>query len=99
MLPAKLWPNPTANLPELAEATQGLEFFCKVDRSLGTPINRTLIDEDNERHAIYLARMKTEDGTSTVEVLVKFAAKYNDSYLRFDRPFLTGYGPNPLFTF
>ena len=21
------------------------------------------------------------------------------SYLRFDRPFLTGYGPNPLFTF
>ena len=50
-----------------------------MDRSLGTPINRTLVDEDNKRHAIYLARMKTEDGTSTGEVLAKFAAKYNEA--------------------
>lgn len=54
--PAKvLWPNPIANLPKPAEATQGLEFFCKVDRSLpDTPINQTLINEDNKCHAYTL---------------------------------------------
>ena len=50
--------------------------FLKADRSQGTPINRAVIDEDNKRHATYLARMRTEDGTSTT-VLVKFSVKYN----------------------
>jgi hypothetical protein len=72
-----LWPNPTPDPPAPVDATQGLEFFFKVDRLLGTPINRTIIDEENKRHAMYLARMKSEDGTSTTDVFVKFTTKYN----------------------
>jgi hypothetical protein len=76
--PAKvLWPNPTPDPPVFVKATQELEFFTKVDRLLGTPINQTVIDEENKRHAMYLARMKSEDGTSTTDVFVKFATKYN----------------------
>jgi len=76
--PAKImWPNPTVDPSEPAEGTQELEFFAKVDRLLGTPINRTLVDEENKRHAIYLARMRIEGGGSTTNVLVKFAVKYN----------------------
>ena len=74
-----LWPNPTTDPPGSTEVTQGLEFFCKVHRFLGTPINRTVIDEENRQHAMYLARVKTEDGASTTEVLVKFAVKYNEA--------------------
>jgi len=72
-----LWPSPTVDPTESTEGIPHLEFFSKVDRLRGTPINQTTIDEENKRHAIYLARMWTEDGASTVDVLVKFAVKYN----------------------
>jgi hypothetical protein len=72
-----LWPNPTLYPSESAGEVQELEFFTKLDRVRGTSINRTLINEENKRHAIYLARMRTEGGTSTTDVLVKFAVKYN----------------------
>lgn len=72
-----MWPDPTTDPSESAEGAQELEFFAKVDRLLGTPINQTLIDEANKRHAIYLARMRTEGDTSTMDVLVKFAVKYS----------------------
>jgi len=70
-----MWPHPTPDPPLPAEWIGELEFFSKVDRFLGTPINQAVISEDNKRHATYLARMRTEDGPSTV--MVKFSAKYN----------------------
>lgn len=76
--PAKvLWPNPTADPPESTEGVEGLHFYSKVDRVLGTPINQTPIDEENRRHAMYLARTHTEGRVSTTDVLVKFTVKYN----------------------
>jgi len=72
-----LWPNPPFNPPGSTEGVPELEFFSKVDRSTGMPINQTILNEENKRHAMYLARMRTEDGTSTKNVFVKFAAKYN----------------------
>ena len=81
--PAKvLWPNPTPDPPTSAEAIKELgelklEFYSKVDRLRGMPINQADIDEANKMHAIYLARMKSKDGASTRDVLVKFTAKYN----------------------
>ena len=76
MQPAKvLWPNPTLDSP--SPEIPGLEFFSKVDRSLGTPIKQTDINEENKRHAIYLARMRVKGSTLTTDVLVKFAVKYN----------------------
>jgi len=75
--PAKfMWPNPTPDPPLSVEWIGELEFFSKVDRFLGTPINQTVVGEDNKQHAIYLARMRTGDGTSTT-VFVKFSVKYN----------------------
>jgi len=71
-----MWPNPTLDPPLSAEWIGELEFFSKVDRFLGTPIDQTVIGEDNKRHAMYLARMRTEDGASTT-VLVKLSVKYN----------------------
>ena len=76
-----MWPNPTADPPQPTKGAQELEFFCKVDRLLGTPINQAAIDEENKRHAMYLARPPTgvEGGTLTEDkVLVKFAVKYNE---------------------
>ena len=70
-----MWPNPTVYPSKFARRVPELEFFAKVDPVLGTPIDQALIDEDNKRHAIYLARMRTKGGT--VEVLVKFTARYN----------------------
>jgi len=72
-----LWPNPTVDPADSTEGIPDLEFFSKVDRLRGTPINQTTIDEENKRHAIYLARMCTKGGASAVDVLVKFAVKYN----------------------
>jgi len=72
-----LWPNPTPDPPGSTEGIQELEFFSKVDRSTGAPINQTILNEENKRHAMYLARMRNEDGTSTKTVFVKFAMKYN----------------------
>ena len=69
-----LWPNPTADPPDPTTPLPNLEFFCKVNRVDGTEL--FIIDEENKRHAMYLAHMKTE--TSTKVVLVKFAAKYNE---------------------
>ena len=50
-----LWPNPTADPPGFIPE---LEFFAKVDRASGTPLLR--INEENERHGMYLARMRIE---------------------------------------
>ena len=72
-----LWPNPTSDPPGSTDGIPELEFFSKTDRLTGNPINRTVIDEENKRHARYLARMRTEDGASTMEVFVKFAVHYN----------------------
>ena len=47
--PAKvLWPNPTPDPPKSAKGIQELEFYSNVDRTLGTPINQTTVDEDNK---------------------------------------------------
>ena len=70
-----LWPNPTPDPPESAERPPKLEFFCKVNRADGAKL--TTIDEENERHAMYLARMQTK--TSTEVVFVKFATKYHEA--------------------
>ncbi|KAF9644455.1 hypothetical protein BDM02DRAFT_3212847 [Thelephora ganbajun] len=68
-----LWPSPTADPPGLIEFPK-LEFFCKVNQADGAELS--VIDEENQRHATYLARMETE--TETQVVFVKFAAKYNE---------------------
>ncbi|KAF9642972.1 hypothetical protein BDM02DRAFT_3264279 [Thelephora ganbajun] len=72
-----LRPNPTADPPGLIDLPE-LEFFCKVDRADGAELPD--IDEDNERHAMYLARMQI--GTLTRVVFVKFAAKYHEAARR-----------------
>jgi len=71
-----LYPNPTPD-PRSTEGIPELEFFSKVDRSTGAPINQTVLNEENKRHAMYLARMRNEDGTSTKTVFVKFVEEYN----------------------
>ena len=68
-----LWPTPTSDPPQSADTLPKLKFFAKVNRVDGTRLSH--IDEDNERHGMYLARMQV-DG-STQEVFVKFAAKYH----------------------
>jgi hypothetical protein len=45
--------NPTADPPGSAEWTQELEFFTKLDRYLGTLVNQTVMDEENEQHMMY----------------------------------------------
>ena len=73
--PAKaLWPYPTPDPPESTERPPKLEFFCEANRADGAEL--TTIDEENERHAMHLARMQTETGTRVV--FVKFAIKYNE---------------------
>ena len=68
-----LWPSPTTEPPDSAKRIPKLEYFSKANHADGTEL--FLIDEDNERHALYLARMQTE--TSTQDVFVKFATSYN----------------------
>ena len=82
-----LWPRPTGDPPESTERLPKLEFFAKVNRADGTPLSS--IDEDNENHAMYLARMQiktstpaeapteAEASTQDVDVFVKFATKYH----------------------
>ena len=70
-----LWPNPTLH-PSSTVHAQRLEFFSKLDRSQGKAIDQALIDDENKKHAMYLARIWAKDGAETT-VLVKFAAKYN----------------------
>lgn len=72
-----MWPNITSYPPESAEVVQELEFFAKVDRVLRTPIIWSSIDEENKCHTMHLARMRAEDGTSTTDISVRFAARYN----------------------
>ena len=67
------WPSPTPDPPGSTVLFPSLEYFCKVNRADGTELY--IIDEDNERHAMYLARMDT--GSSTEVVLVKFTTKYH----------------------
>jgi len=79
ILPSVIYPNPTADPPE--SPIPQLEFFYKMNRAEGIPI-KGAIDADNERHAIYLAKMKSDPSTgdsSTRDVLVKFSAKYNEA--------------------
>ncbi|KAF9644456.1 hypothetical protein BDM02DRAFT_947327 [Thelephora ganbajun] len=68
-----LWPNPAVD-PSGSIELPKLEFFCKVNRADGAEL--PVIDEENGRHAMYLARMQT--GTSTQVVFVKFAVKYRE---------------------
>ena len=68
------WPKPTPDPPESTIAFPRLEYFCKVDLADGSELY--IIDEDNGRHGMYLARMDT--GNSTEVVLVKFAARYHE---------------------
>ena len=72
-----LWPNPTTDPPM---PIPKLEFFAKVDRASGKPLLR--IDEENERHAMYLARMQIKTSTqaevSIQEVFVKFSTQYHE---------------------
>ena len=63
-----LWPHPTPDPPGSAENLPTLEYVAKIDRTNGTEL--AVIDEENERHAMYLARMQIED--STQNVFVKF---------------------------
>ena len=57
-----------------------LDFFAKVNRTNGAPLLR--IDGENERHGMYLARMRietlTQVETPTENVFVKFAVEYNE---------------------
>ena len=73
-----LWPNPTLN-PSESQSIPKLEFFAKASRINGKPLS--IIDEGNERHALYLARMElkasAQTEASTQEVFVKFAPRYN----------------------
>jgi len=68
------WPNPTPDPPGSAVPFPGFEYFCKVNRADGTELY--IIDEDNECHAMYLARMGTRNSTEVV--LVKFTTKYHE---------------------
>jgi len=74
-----LWPAPTVPPSELKPIPK-LEFFAKVNRANGKQLLR--IDEENECHAMYLARMQIGTSTraeaSTQEVFVKFAPTYNE---------------------
>ena len=85
-----LWPNPTLH-PSESQSIPKLEFFAKANRVNGRPLS--VIDEGNERHALYLARMefKTSGQTeaSTQEVFVKFAPRYNQDAHRL----LAGHNP------
>jgi len=78
-----LWPTPTADPPEPElKSIPELDYFAKVNRANGKPLLR--IDEENERHAMYLARMQIKSSTeceepeSTQEVFVKFTPDYNE---------------------
>ena len=70
-----LWPNPTLHPPQPTERLLKLEFLSKLDRADGTTLQ--IIDEDNERHSMYLARMQTET-LDDKEVFVKFAVNYHE---------------------
>ena len=71
--PKALWPNPTPYPPDSTTRFPKLDFFCKMDCADGTGLS--VVDEDNERHALYLARMPEN---SDEVVLVKFSAKYHE---------------------
>ncbi|KAF9793479.1 hypothetical protein BJ322DRAFT_132244 [Thelephora terrestris] len=73
--PGVMYPSPTADPPE-AEIPR-LEFICKLDRQSGARL--ATVDEANERHAIYLARMQTNTAGDASDnlVFVKFTPKYN----------------------
>jgi len=75
VVPGVMYPRPTPCPPD-AEIPH-LEFFSKVDRVEGTPIDA--ITESNQPHAIYLARTPLGPSTDrSTTVLVKFTARYNE---------------------
>ena len=55
---AALWPSPTAVPSESTKRFPKLEYTAKVDHANGTAL--AVIDKENERHAMYLAQMKSE---------------------------------------
>jgi serine/threonine protein kinase len=77
-----LWPTPTVDPPEpVSKSIPELEYFAKVNRVNGKPLLR--IDEENERHAMYLAQMQIKTSTESEEtkptqVFVKFTPDYNE---------------------
>ena len=71
-----LWPNPTVDPPQSTERLPELEFFSRVNRADGTEV--FLVDENNEGHAIYLARMRTGTSDNRDVVFVKFAVNYHE---------------------
>jgi len=66
-----LWPNPTRVPTESTGPLPKLEYYAKVNRDNGAALLR--IDENNERHAMYLARMMP----SGQNVFVKFTPNYH----------------------
>ena len=52
------WPSPTVNPPESTKRFPKLEYIAKVNRADGTALS--VINKDNERHAMYLAQMAVE---------------------------------------
>ncbi|KAF8326388.1 uncharacterized protein EI90DRAFT_1949019 [Cantharellus anzutake] len=75
-----LWPEPTVVSSDPAEEIPKLEFISKVHRSQGTPINEPTMNEEDKRHAIYLATIKPNNSKgSDMQVLVKFATRYHEN--------------------
>ena len=72
-----IFPCPTVIPPD--GTVPQLEFFAKLDRATGMELEAGVMDEANERHAIYLARMPSDNSgdSSPRIVLVKFTANYN----------------------
>ena len=71
-----MWPGPTLDPPQSTTKLPELEFFSKINRANGTALQ--IINEDNERHAMYLARMKIGTSGDQDVVFVKFAVNYNE---------------------
>jgi serine/threonine protein kinase len=72
-----LWPNPTLDPPNPVSTKQQLpklNFLSKVNHANGAGLS--VIDEENERHGIYLAQMQIK--ASEQVVFVKFATRYNE---------------------
>lgn len=78
VLPSVMYPSHTRD--PLESRVLQLKFFSKLDYIDGAPI--ASIDEEYERHAMYIVRMVVDiptGDTSTTDVLAKFTAKYNDT--------------------
>lgn len=68
-------PSLTPNRLSPSEEIDALKFFCKLDRVHATEL--VTVDEENERHMIYLA--KRSIGSAEETVLVKFTPEYHEA--------------------